>query len=88
MSNDHEYLMDNGDQGVVDMLEFLKSINTQNVDKRNALDNLITDFKRISSIEQSTAAFTEYKIKKIYEQSRESADQFVEELKRAQHQDQ
>lgn len=88
MSNDHEYLMDNGDQGVVDMLEFLKYLNTQNVDKKNALDNLITDFKRISSIEQSTAAFTEYKIKKTYEQSRESADQLVEELERAQHQDQ
>lgn len=88
IGNDHEYIRDNGDQGVVDMLEFLKSISTQNPAKVKALNDLITDFKRISSIEQSTTAYSEYKIKQLYERSKEEADQLVETLKKAQQQEQ
>lgn len=85
---DSEYLLNNGDQGVVDMLEFLKSISTQNPAKVKALNDLITDFKRISSIEQSTTAYSEYKVKQLYERSKEEADQLVETLKKAQQQEQ
>lgn len=88
IGNDHEYIRDNGDQGVVDMLEFLKSISTQNPAKVKALNDLITDFKRISSIEQSTTAYSEYKVKQLYERSKEEADQLVETLKKAQQQEQ
>lgn len=88
IGNDHEYIRDNGDQGVVDMLEFLKSINAQNPTKVKALNDLITDFKRISSIEQSTTAYSEYKVKQLYERSKEEADQLVETLKKAQQQEQ
>lgn len=88
IGNDHEYIRDNGDQGVVDMLEFLKSISTQNPAKVKALNDLITDFKRISSIEQSTTAYSEYKFKQLYERSKEEADQLVETLKKAQQQEQ
>lgn len=88
MGSDHEYIRDNGDQGIVDLLEFLKSINTQNTNKKNALDTLITDFKRVSSIEQSTTAYTEHRIRETFKKSTEQADQLVKQLERAQQQEQ
>lgn len=85
---DSEYLRDNGGQGVADMLEFLIANDTQNPAKVEAMKTLLTDFKRVASIQQSTVAYTEYKVKKMDEQSRERADKLVKELKKAQQQDQ
>lgn len=85
---DSEYLRDNGGQGVADMLEFLIANDTQNPAKVEAMKTLLTDFKRVASIQQSTVAYTEYKVKKMAEQSRELADKLVKELKKAQQQDQ
>lgn len=85
---DSEYLLDNGGQGVADMLEFLIATDTQNPAKVEAMKTLLTDFKRVASIQQSTTAYTEYKVKKMAEQSRELADELVKELERAQQQDQ
>lgn len=85
---DSEYLRDNGGQGVADMLEFLIAIDAQNPAKVEAMKTLLTDFKRVASIQQSTVAYTEYKVKKMAKQSRESADKLVKELKKAQQQDQ
>lgn len=85
---DSEYLLDNGRQGVADMLEFLIATDIQNPAEVEAMKNLLTDFKRVAAIQQSTRAYTEYKIKKMAQQSQELADKLINELERVQQQDQ
>lgn len=83
MDSDLEYVRDNGSQGVADMLEFLKSQHAAEPVTRDAIDNLLTDYKRAESLAQSTVAYTEYKIKKMAEQSRQKADELVKQLEEA-----
>lgn len=82
---DSQYLLENGRQGVADMLQFIKSIETDPT-KAAAIESLLTDFKRVASIQQSTTAYTEYKIRKLSEQSKEKADRLINQQKRAQEQ--
>lgn len=47
-----------------------------------ALNTLITDFNRVASIEKSTVAYTEYKVRQLAESARELADSMVEQAER------
>lgn len=79
---DPEYLLENGNQGIADMLEFIKA-HEVDPDMLSAIDALLTDFKRVASVEQSTVAYTEYKIKQMEEQSKQRADELVRQLEEA-----
>lgn len=88
MYDDFEYFRDNGSQGLADLLQFLVDIDTENPAKTEAMKTLLTDFKRVSSIEQSTTAYTEYRLQKLYEKSREEAEKLAEQLQKAQQKEQ
>lgn len=86
MSVDYDFLMENGRQGVSDMLQFLKDANI-GTPKADALNTLLTNFNRIQSIQSSTIAYTEYRLKKMFERAGQVADQLVEETARQEQQD-
>lgn len=85
MVSDYSYVKDNGDQGVADMLEFVKSENySDRPAYRDAMDTLITDFKRARSIAQSTAAYTEHVTRQREQRANEALEQLLKEAKKAQ----
>ena len=71
---DPDYILQNKQQGVVDMLQFLSDNTTESSIKQD-LQTLITDFMRVSSIEVPTNQNTSYK-----KQSQEKANQEVDQL--------
>ena len=81
---DSDYILDNRKQAISDMLAFLEQSNQQNPAMTRALNTLITDFNRVASIEKSTVAYTEYKVRQLAESARELADSMVEQAERQQ----
>lgn len=82
MYEDFDYIQENGSQGVADMIQFLKGAHTGSPIE-GELGTLLTDYLRTESISKSTIAYTEYKVKKGYEElAQQLADQLVEETAR------
>lgn len=80
--DDADYFVENGRQGIADMMEFLKGAYDGNQVKLNAISTLLTDFKRVAAIEKSTVAYTEHRLKKNDELAEQLADRLVDETSR------
>lgn len=78
---DADYFVENGRQGFADMIEFLTSALPQG-DEQSAIKSLSEDFKKVASIERSTTAYTEYKMRQLAERARQATDAIVDEVQR------
>lgn len=65
---DSDYLLKNGSQGLADMIQFLITANTGNSVIHDALSTLLQDFKNVAAVENSTIAYTEYKLRQRYKE--------------------
>lgn len=67
---DSSYILDNGYQGVTDMLAFLKYLG-QYDDK--AIDDIQSLYQKVMEVKAATPAYSEYRIKKAFEQAAREA---------------
>ena len=81
---DAEYFVNNTNNGVVDMLTYLATVNIGNQDKFNLINSVTDSFKKATQVQASTTAYTEYRLSRDKEEAIQRANELYEKAKRDQ----